>query len=113
MATLEFVVNKHKQICDSARSLIEMKGHDYNKDQQKTGDTLYNLKVSKILGVTNTATQGILTRLGDKYMRLISLTKDLNTMAHVKTETIWDTIQDMINYSIYDGIIYEEECGKI
>ena len=109
MSSLEQVIKLHKELCDHARSIIEKKGHDYNREQQKTGDTLFNLKVATLLGVTNTNTQSILVRLGDKYMRLISLTKNPHVKASVKNESVRDTVEDMINYAIYDYIVWNEE----
>lgn len=109
MATLEHVLKIHKELCDEARALIEKKGHDYNKAQQHTGETLFNLKVAKLLGIVDTNTQSILVRMGDKMMRLISLTRDPSTTAEVKDESIRDTIEDLINYSSYLYIVYLEE----
>jgi len=111
MVTLEQVLAKHTEVCEQARSLIEKKGHDYNREQQeqKGGDTLFNLTVAKILGIVKTTTQSILVRIGDKFMRLVSLTKDPSVNAKVADETVWETIRDNINYLIYLGIKYEEE----
>ena len=109
MPTLEHVIKVHKEMCDEARSIIEKKGHDYNKDQQLTGNTLFNLTVCCILGVVNTVTKGILVRISDKMMRLISLTKDPSESIAVKDESIRDTVKDMINYLVYLYIVYLEE----
>lgn len=109
MVTLEEVLKTHEELCANARSVIETKGHDYNREQQKGGDTLFNLTVAKLLGVTDTTTQSILVRLGDKYMRLVSLTKDPNTEVSVKDESVRDTVEDTINYVIYLYLKYLEE----
>jgi len=47
--------------------------------------------------------------MGDKMMRLISLTRDPSVTASVKDESIRDTIRDLINYSSYLYIVYLEE----
>ena len=109
MATLEQVKAIHKILCEQARDIIETKGHDYNLRQQDTGETLFNLKVAKLLGITDSNTQSILVRMSDKMMRLISLTRDPKVTASVKDESIRDTIKDLINYSCYLYIMYNEE----
>ena len=112
MPTREHVIKTHKAICDEARAIIETKGHDYNREQQLTGNTLFNLTVCCLLGIVKTTTQGILVRLSDKLMRLISLTKDPIVDAAVKDESIRDTVKDMINYLVYLYIVYiEERCN--
>ena len=112
MPTLDLVLKVHKEMCDEARSIIAKKGHDYNREQQLTGNTLFNLSVCCVLGIVRTITQGILVRLSDKMMRLISLTKDPSIQAEVKDESIRDTVKDMINYLVYLYIVYLEERSK-
>lgn len=107
MAKLEDVIATHKEICDKARSVIEIKGKDYNRGQQDK-DTLFNMAVCEILGITDTVTEGILVRLSDKFMRLISLTKNPLENPAVKNESVRDTIEDTINYLVYLWIKYEE-----
>jgi len=108
MASLEEVLKEHKKICEEARDLIAKKGHDYNREQQDGGDTLFNLRVSSILGVVDNPCQGILVRLSDKFQRLNSLTKYPLVQPEVAGEAVRDTIRDIINYSIYLGIFYDE-----
>src|ERR1044072_7552811 len=95
-------------MCDDARSIVAKKGRDYNREMQISGNTLFNLIVCATLGIVATATQGILVRLSDKFMRLISLTKDPLAEAAVKEESVRDTVIDMINYVIYLFILYQE-----
>ena len=109
MSKLEDVIKLHEQLCGEARDIISKKGADYNRSQQLNGDTLFNLKVAKLLGVIDNATQGILVRLSDKMMRLSSLCKDPNANPEVKDESIKDTIEDSINYLVYLYIVYQEE----
>lgn len=112
MATLDQVLKNHQDLCDEARSIIAKKGHDYNREQQSGGDTLFNMRVSHLLGITDTSTQGVLVRLSDKFMRLTSLTKDPLAVAQVKDESVRDTIKDAINYLSYLYIFYSEEQQK-
>src|SRR5947207_736526 len=62
-----------QEMFDKSFGIIEKKGADYNRHQQLGGDTLYNLRVCEILGIVSAAEIGILVRLSDKFMRLISL----------------------------------------
>lgn len=108
MPSLEAVIAHHKGICDDARSLIVKKGADYNRAAQKTGNTLFNLQVAEIVGITDSTTQSILVRLSDKFMRLVSLTKEPHTEAEVKDESVRDTVVDLINYAAYLYIMWQE-----
>src|SRR6185437_2612394 len=101
MTTLEEVYKVQDELFKKARSIIETKGHDYNRSQQQSGDTLFNMRVAKQLGITDTDTQGTLVRLADKFMRLNSLTKDPKVIASVKDESVRDTITDIMNYVSY------------
>jgi hypothetical protein len=89
--------------------MVEKKGADYNRKQQKDGDTLYNLSVAKQLDIVDTVTKSILVRISDKMMRLISLTGDPTVHAEVKDEKVSDTIEDTINYLVYLYCKYQEE----
>lgn len=90
----------------SSMALIRHKGADYNRDQQE-GDTLFNLRVCEIMGVVGSTEEGILVRLSDKFMRLISLTKP-GREAAVKDESVLDTIRDIHNYVDYLGLIWKQ-----
>ena len=89
--------------------MVEKKGADYNRKQQKDGDTLYNLSVAKQLDIVDTVTTSILVRISDKMMRLVSLTGDPKVNPEVKDETVSDTIEDTINYLVYLYCKYQEE----
>ena len=89
--------------------MVEKKGADYNRKQQKDGDTLYNLSVAKQLDIVDSVTKSILVRLSDKMMRLVSLTSDPKVNAEVKDEKVSDTIEDSINYLVYLNCKYQEE----
>lgn len=103
MPSLSEVLEFRKQRFAASMALIEKKGHDYNRQQQKEGDTLFNLSVCEILGIVPTTEQGILVRLSDKLMRLISLTAPGVDPANVE-ESVLDTINDVHNYIDYLGL---------
>lgn len=112
MVKLEEVLTTHEEICNKARSVIKAKGQDYNRGQQEK-DTLFNMSVAPLLGIVDNVPQGILVRLSDKFMRLISLTKDPGVNAAVKDESVKDTIEDSINYLVYLWIKYKEERERL
>lgn len=105
MPSLDEVLKFREERFTSSMDLIKRKGADYNRDQQEAGDTLFNLKVCEILGIVPSTEEGILVRLSDKLMRLISLTKP-GREAAVKDESVLDTINDIHNYVDYLGLIW-------
>lgn len=105
-STVEEVIAFRQKRFDNSIELLKRKGADYNRDQQEAGDTLFNLRVAELLGVVGTTEQGILVRLSDKLMRLISLTKSAGIEAQVKDESVLDTIEDVHNYVDYLGLLY-------
>jgi len=109
MTTLKKVLKEHNRLCKNAYNMVEKKGADYNRKQQKDGDTLYNLSVAKQLDIVDTVTTSILVRISDKMMRLVSLTSDPKVNPEVKDEKISDTIEDTINYLVYLYCKYQEE----
>jgi hypothetical protein len=112
MTLLKHVLAEHRRLTKKAFDVVETKGRDYNRKQQREGDTLFNMTVAKSLGITDTVTQGILVRLSDKFMRLASLTRDPKANAAVKDESVEDTITDAINYLIYLNCKYQEERAQ-
>jgi len=111
LTSLDKVLSEHKKICENAHNIIEKKGMDYARFSHLNGDTLANISNSKNWGICDSVCQGILVRLGDKFSRLISLTKDPTQNPSVTNEKVSDTIEDMINYLVYLKIKYEEERG--
>lgn len=107
MPSLEKVKQFRQQMFQESMTLIDKKGADYNRQQQNNGDTLFNLRVSELLGIVPTAEQGILVRLSDKFMRLISL-MPIDVEAAVKDESIRDTVRDFHNYLDYCLQLREE-----
>lgn len=106
--SLEEVVAFREEMFKSSMDLVRRKGADYNRDQQAAGDTLFNLRVAELLGVVETAEKGILVRLSDKFMRLISLTKDPGREPEVTDEKVRDTARDVHNYVDYLVLLYEK-----
>jgi len=92
---------------EESMAIIEQKGHDYNRQQQHDGDTLFNLKVAEVLGIVLTAERGILVRLSDKFMRLISLMTP-GVEAKVRGESVRDTVRDIHNYADYCLMLWEK-----
>lgn len=105
MPSLDEVIQFRQQMFDESMSLIKQKGHDYNRTQQEGGDTLFNLRVCEILGIVPSAERGILVRLSDKFMRLISLVSP-GVEASVKDESVKDTVKDIHNYVDYLLLMY-------
>lgn len=110
MPTLSAVLRFRRQMFDTSLALVEQKGADYNRDQQQSGNTLFNLAVCEILGIVPSIEAGILVRLSDKLMRLISLTKP-GREAAVRDESVLDTIRDCHNYLDYLGLVWLERRG--
>lgn len=105
-----------QEMFDKSMALIEKKGADYNRDQQAGGDTLYNLRVAHLFGIVPHPNAGILVRLADKFMRLVSLAADPTRNPEVKDESVEDTVADIHNYVDYLLCFYRESrasdaCG--
>lgn len=112
MPSLEEVKKYREAMYQKSFSLVEKKGADYNRDQQEAGDTLFNLRVCELLGVVDSTEAGILVRLTDKLMRLVSLTKP-GRDAQVKDESVEDTIADVHNYIDYLGLIWKQRRQRV
>jgi hypothetical protein len=105
--SVEDVLAYRKARYEASVALVARKGHDYNRQQQHGGDTLFNLRVCELLGIVGTAEAGILTRLSDKLMRLISLTAVEGVTPEVTDEPVNVTIEDVHNYVDYLGLIHQ------
>ena len=112
MPTLDQVKQFRQARYEASMALIDKKGHDYNRDQQEAGDTLFNLRVCELLGIVPSTEEGILVRLSDKLMRLISLTKP-GREAEVKDESVLDTINDTHNYLDYLGLLWQQRREQL
>jgi hypothetical protein len=83
----------HKECLD----LGERKCHDYGA----AGD-----------GIGMAGLRGVVVRMLDKQLRLMSLTEPGHEAA-VKDESLRDTLKDMINYSTYAIAIMDGTWGKV
>lgn len=79
-------VQKHKDICKELNDIYARKNHDYGNSFGETFDKL---------GVVSAV-----TRISDKYNRLVSLSMLPESERKVKDESITDTLIDMANYCI-------------
>ena len=111
MPSLDAVLAFRRQMFDESTAIIAKKGHDYNRHQQHAGDTLFNLRVAEVLGIVPTAERGILVRVSDKFMRLISLMEP-GVEAEVSGESVRDTVRDIHNYVDYALLLWEERTQQ-
>lgn len=109
--TLEEVTAFRKSMFDKSMSLVQKKGADYNRDKQQQGDTLFNIRVAEVLGIVPTAERGILVRLSDKFMRLISLVHPDRDPA-VTDESVLDTVADIHNYVDYLALMHQKRKSE-
>lgn len=79
-------VQKHKDICKELNDIYAQKNHDYGNSFGETFDKL---------GIISAV-----TRISDKYNRLVSLCTKPEEERKVKDESITDTLLDMANYCI-------------
>ena len=96
----------HSALSDQARELTRAKGHDYSGEE----DTLANLKACERLGICSAET-GVLVRMCDKFMRLITLTACGEDNRAVRDETIVDTEKDLVNYTWLFEALRRERRG--
>lgn len=93
--TREQKVARHLEIAKALNQLYDSKGHDYG---DSFGETYHKLGIISAL-----------TRISDKYNRLISLATKPEEERKVKDESIQDTLLDMANYCIMTVIEMEAE----
>ena len=111
----------HESLCQEARALSARKGHDYSGEE----DTLRNLKACELLGLCP-AEEGVLLRMQDKMSRLITLLPNATTprqsathtppmvTAPMVTESIKDTILDLLNYCVLLwALMYEQTESEV
>jgi len=108
MPSLAEVLAYRTRMFKASMAIVSKKGADYNRKQQANGNTLFNLEVCALLGIVPNVTTGLLVRISDKIMRLVSLASNPKEQPEVKTESVRDTIMDLHNYLDYLGILYEE-----
>jgi len=86
---------KHKQICEKLNEIYQAKNRDYGNSFGE---------MYKKLGIISA-----ITRIGDKYNRLVSLGTKSESERRVKDESIKDTLMDLANYAIMTIIELESE----
>lgn len=79
-------IEMHKILCKELNDLYNKKNHDYGDSFGKTFE---------LLGIISAV-----TRITDKYNRLVELSTKSEEERKVQDETIEDTLIDMANYSI-------------
>lgn len=79
-------IDFHKQICDELNSTYVKKNTDYGNS---FGNTFRDLGIISAV-----------TRISDKYNRLVSLSVRGNENRKVSDETLDDTLLDLANYAI-------------
>ena len=79
-------IKMHKELCEELNKTYEKKNHDYGNSFGETFDKL---------GIISAV-----TRITDKYNRLVSLCTKSEKERMVKDETVEDTLLDMANYCI-------------
>ena len=79
-------VQMHKELCEKLNNIYAEKNHDYGNSFGETFDKL---------GIISAV-----TRISDKYNRLVSLCMKSEEERKVKDESITDTLLDMANYCI-------------
>ena len=77
-------VEMHKSLCEELNKTYEKKNHDYG---DSFGETFNKLGIISAI-----------TRITDKYNRLVSLCTKPEEERKVKDESIEDTLLDMANY---------------
>ena len=107
----EALLKMRARLNKQADEILCAKGNDYNAAQQESGDTLFNLRVCAILGVVPSPVDGVLVRLSDKLMRLVSLTRP-GVIQKVKDESLEDTVLDFRNYADYVLALVKEARGE-
>ena len=108
MISVHELLKLQEKLFNKASSLVAKKGHDYNRKQQLSGDTLFNLRIAAILGVVDRSTQSVLIRMIEKVMRLASL-ENPEVSAKVDDEKIEDMVADLINYTTYFYAFWKEQ----
>ena len=88
-------IERHLEIVTALNQLYAEKNHDYGNS---FGETYHKLGIISAI-----------TRISDKYNRLVSLATKPEEERKVKDESIQDTLLDMANYCIMTIIEMEAE----
>lgn len=93
--TREELFNTHEIMCKTALELMRKKNADYAGSGGS--DPFANFRRAEALGICTTE-QAFLVRMTDKMSRLSSYAS--KGELSVEDETVYDTLQDLINYSV-------------
>jgi len=99
------LIKIHEQIFREAKEIIKKKNHDYGSAH----DPFFNLTSVERCNICSTE-QGILTRLSDKFCRLINFVDKRELK--VEDESLKDTVIDAINYLILIFSYIEQKESK-
>ena len=91
-------VQKHKELCELLNKVYAQKNSDYGNSFGETFDKL---------GIISAV-----TRISDKYNRLVSLCTKSEEERQVKDESITDTLLDMANYCMMTVIELHKDDNK-
>lgn len=91
-------IQMHKDLCKELNETYEKKNHDYGDSFSETFNKL---------GIISA-----ITRITDKYNRLVSLCTKSEDERRVKDESITDTLLDMANYCIMTVIEMHKDNPK-
>jgi hypothetical protein len=93
------------ELLDEMRKTHDSKNSDY---ADSSVDPLRNFRACEDAGIP--AFEGCITRLSDKYMRVMNLARKEREGREVgvKSEAITDTLLDLANYALIALILYEE-----
>lgn len=84
----------HRECIEKMHSICAAKNADYTSD---SGDAFFNFSRVEMLGIASVE-QGFLTRMLDKFCRLISFSRKKHL--EVQNESVEDTLLDLANYCI-------------
>lgn len=94
----------HREMSAKALAVMEAKNADYTNSN--ASDPLANFRIAVAQGHVKSAAASVFVRLGDKFTRISTL---LQNPAKVKSESIYDTIEDAQNYLVLLRFALEEE----
>jgi len=95
--TRDELLAEHRSLSDRARQLMELKNRDYGT----SSDPFRNFRWF--------GRAGILVRLSDKLARL--RTFEERGLLNVRSESVEDTVLDILNYAVLYFGMYIEECS--
>lgn len=99
----------HTEVVKKMNDICRVKNQDYSGSPDK--GAFNNFMIVEKMGITSTE-QGFLTRMMDKMMRISNIVQ--SGQAHVKDESVEDTLFDLANYAILmAGYLRSKKEGKL